>query len=744
MKNMSNKVPVVFIADNNFFVPTVVAISSLIENMREGTFYDISVICIEIGKEDLETLKKLSAKRASVTVFDLSNKYESIGVEHPHVSKAALFKFDIPNIFPDLEKILYLDGDILIKSDLSALFNTPLDDFYVAAARDMVGERVGLSEIVGVEKYFNSGVMLMNLKLMRENNITSKLLDVRKERNEFKTMDQDVLNYVLKEKVFWLEPKYNAMVFNLIHSNCSIDEINHVFRVNYRDFNELIEDASIIHLTNYKKPWLHKFTFMNGEWFKYFNKIPYLDRGDIAENKSKSYEIEMRSLQLEIRLRDIETSLEGAIAELKSANKNLELLEANLKSSETKLNASAEKLDLREAELNSANTEMDSINTKFNLVNAELSGIYASREWKTALMLRKLVGMLIPKESLRRKLIVIFWRAIKLPAMLLLSAILLIRKAVCRLKPKKHRKINLKSKKIVYVGHSYHDKTKSTVFLIDYLKEFYNVEVVLDESWMGKPYPDLSFVDESYLGVIFFQNLPEKGIMENIKNDNLIFFPMYDGVRHDFEFWNENRGLKVVNFSTTLHDLLKQWGLDSLGVQFFPQPQEFIPGKKDGVFFWQRLTRINIEVVVKLFVNENLKIHIHKAIDPNQEFIKPSEEDEKKFQITYSDWFETREEMWDSIKEKGIYIAPREFEGIGMSFLEAMAMGKAVVAVNNPTMNEYIKNGETGYLFDLNDPKKIDLSNIEKVQKNTHKFMRQGYAKWQQDKNNIIDFIKKP
>ena len=306
------------------------------------------------------------------------------------------------------------------------------------------------------------------------------------------------------------------------------------------------------------------------------------------------------------------------------------------------------------------------------------------------------------------------------------------------------KKINRKSKKIVYIGHSYHNKTKSTTFLIDYLKEFYDVKVILDESWLGKPFPDLSFIDESYLGVIFFQLLPPKEIVQNIKNDNIICFPMYDHLgRLDFADWSGYENLKMINFSSTMHGQLKAWGFDSMYVQFFPKSDEFIPGDNRKVFFWQRLSHININTIVKLFINLDLKIHIHKAVGPGHEYIPPNKAVEKKFSITYSDWFDTKAEMLDVIKQKGIYVAPREFEGIGMSFLEAMAMGKAVIAVDNPTMNEYIKDGVNGYLFDLKNIKKIDLSNIEQVQKNSFEFMKNGYYKWEEDKHKIIDFIKK-
>ncbi len=430
----------------------------------------------------------------------------------------------------------------------------------------------------------------------------------------------------------------------------------------------------------------------------------------------------------------------------------LSVVFAQLDSTKTQLDTTKTQLDTTKTQLDNTKTQLDSTKTQLDLAIRELSGVYASREWKMILMLQKSVKIIIPKNSIRRNLAVDAWRLIKLPVKLLLKIIRKIKSTLflcvnyfVKLRPRKKRKINKNLKKIVYVGHSYHNKTKSTAFLIDYLREFYEVEVILDESWRGNGelYPDLSFIDDSYLAVLFFQNLPNENLLKNIKNENIVFFPMYDGVGHDYDYWGGLHALKIINFSKTLHEKLIKWGFESIAVQYFPESQTFIPGKKDEVFFWQRLTKMNIDVIEKLFGDEKIEMHIHKAIDPNQEFKQPNDEQENKFKITYSDWFETREEMWDLIKQKGIYIAPRELEGIGMSFLEAMAMGKAVIAVDNPTMNEYIKHGENGYLFNLKNPKKIDLSNIEKVQKNAYNFMREGFINWGKERKHIIEFIEK-
>ena len=77
-----------------------------------------------------------------------------------------------------------------------------------------------------------------------------------------------------------------------------------------------------------------------------------------------------------------------------------------------------------------------------------------------------------------------------------------------------------------------------------------------------------------------------------------------------------------------------------------------------------------------------------------------------------------------------------------MSFLEAMAMGRAVIAPNQATMNEYIKNGENGYLYELNKPRELRFGNVREVQKNCLNFMKSGYDNWLQNKNKILVWVE--
>lgn len=387
-------------------------------------------------------------------------------------------------------------------------------------------------------------------------------------------------------------------------------------------------------------------------------------------------------------------------------------------------------------QLNSTQEQLNSTSSQLQQSVDRLHKIYNSQGWRTLRHIYMIRDFVFPKNSPIKKFL-------KENTLLIKNLKIRFSNIWHRLNTRKF--INLNSKKIVFVEHSYHLKTKSNDFIIEYLKKSFDVTVIADESWQNnKPFPNLSFVDQSYLGVIFWQNLPDIRIIKNIKNDNIVFFPMYDNVGGmDYNFWKEYIDLKIVNFSKTLHYRLLNWGFDSIYLQYFPKPLPFIKNKTHKVFFWQRTNVIDINLVEKLLGNFKTKLHLHQAIDPNCTYIKPTKEQEKKFDITYSSWFKTRDKAQQKIQDCDIYIAPREYEGIGLSFLEAMAMGKAVISIDNPTMNEYITNNHTGYLFDINNLKSIDFSKISEIRKNTYNYIKNGYQNWTKQKIKIVKFIKK-
>ena len=256
---------IVFISDDHYIMPTCVAITSMIMNKNTDTKYHIYVLLAEVENENKNILENFAQNNndsfVSIDIIIINdNKYKNI-MNSGHVSSAALFKFDIANIFPNLDKVLYLDSDIIILKDLSELFTTDISNFYAGVIKDFIAIQLRKHHLrLGTEYYFNSGVLLLNTKKLREENASEKLLDYKlAQKKGF--MDQDAFNYVFNEKVKFLPHKYNYMITN----------DNYFDRKAINDFYEydlLDDDINILHIT-YKKPW-DKNTISYNKYYDYF------------------------------------------------------------------------------------------------------------------------------------------------------------------------------------------------------------------------------------------------------------------------------------------------------------------------------------------------------------------------------------------------------------------------------------------------------------------------------------------
>ena len=305
--------------------------------------------------------------------------------------------------------------------------------------------------------------------------------------------------------------------------------------------------------------------------------------------------------------------------------------------------------------------------------------------------------------------------------------------------------------KLAFIDHSFHQKSTATRFLIELFEEYCSVEVFWDQSWNGGSRVDISTLnDGTYDVIVFFQMLDYPlDAIKSLSCQNVIFVPMYDGSSTlSGREWLKFRKYRFINFSSTLHRKMRRLGLVSLRVQYFPDPAEFeVEENFDDLrgFFWQRTDGITWNHVSQLIgVSEFRKFHIHTAVDPHGfKFIRPSLEERQKYSITMSDWFDEKKDYLRTMQKANIYFAPRQYEGIGMSFLEAMTMGKCVVAVDHPTMNEYISDGIDGYLYDIQSVQPVDLSRAREIGKRAREKCILGYERWVADKDLIVEFVSR-
>ena len=143
---------------------------------------------------------------------------------------------------------------------------------------------------------------------------------------------------------------------------------------------------------------------------------------------------------------------------------------------------------------------------------------------------------------------------------------------------------------------------------------------------------------------------------------------------------------------------------------FFRDPSKYeVISRSSGLpkaFFWQRGREVTWDTVRKLIGTPGVmeSVQLHLAADPGRSTGAPDERESQLFRIAQSEWFSTRKDYLSAISKAEVFFAPRIREGIGLSFLEAMAYGACVVAPDLPTMNEYIIHGKTGLFMILSIP----------------------------------------
>ena len=277
---MNNQISIVFASDDNYAQHIAVVIASIMAKTKEKVcFY---IINDNISKDKIEKLKN--------TADTFKTKIEFINVPEDkfsdvylsgHVSKAAYFRLALTDILPnDIEKVIYLDVDLLVYDDIKKMWQIDLKNLPLAAVPDygiMASTRLckQKTDVIGLpvgEKYFNSGVLVVNLKEWRKEDYTKQILEIIN-NNKFPHHDQDALNKLFMHKWQALDLRWNIIppVFNLFSKIL----LNSNFRKNAITARK---NPGIIHYAGRYKPWeftLHK--GFNDKYYQYLQLTSFAD-----------------------------------------------------------------------------------------------------------------------------------------------------------------------------------------------------------------------------------------------------------------------------------------------------------------------------------------------------------------------------------------------------------------------------------------------------------------------------------
>lgn len=301
--------------------------------------------------------------------------------------------------------------------------------------------------------------------------------------------------------------------------------------------------------------------------------------------------------------------------------------------------------------------------------------------------------------------------------------------------------------RLAYVGHAYHNKTRSTEFFREILRQEFDVTEYAINPWKGDRTIPVDTLNH-YEYVLFFQRVSPVDDLRKLTG-KVAWVQMYDSANFDYFFWKNLSflSIKVIAFSEKIQQQCEKFGIECLKVRYYLNPAEYVlpdPASGRHVFFWYRGSVQWKTVRGILDPNQVDSFAYLSNPDPGyrREDIPPEDVKNYKMEIMERDFANSREEYLRQLSKANIVIAPRLKEGIGLSFIEALAAGRAVIGNDEGTMNEYIENGKTGYLFKNNAPEKLDLSGFEKIAENSRKAAQSGYTTWFADSKKIIPFLK--
>ena len=262
---------IAFASDNNYAQHVAVVAASILCNTKSNVHFHvlsdgISQLKIQLIRQTIDNLG------GQLSVYDLSS-YQCFDnlFTSGHISKAAYFRLDIANILPSgIDKVIYMDVDLLVLQDIAELWEFNLQGKPLAAVPDygiMASKRLmkQKKQVLGLSMdslYFNSGVVVMDLKQWREHNYAEQVIRLAAEGN-LPHHDQDALNKVFMDKWMPLPLKWNVIppVFNLFSKILLKKDLR-------KNAISARKDKAVLHYAGRYKPW--EFELKEGFNEKYY------------------------------------------------------------------------------------------------------------------------------------------------------------------------------------------------------------------------------------------------------------------------------------------------------------------------------------------------------------------------------------------------------------------------------------------------------------------------------------------
>lgn len=289
---------VLYTCDDNYIWLMGISLISLLENNKNVEEINIFLLGENISVENRDKLNQISEKYGrTITIIEpkiSSIPKELVSTRWPLSAFSRLYSAEL---LPEyLDKILYLDCDTIITTNIEELYNQDVDNCVLKGVKDCIGKQykvnIGLNED---DIYINAGVLLLNLNKLRNIDVNLEISNfIKKYTNLISYADQDILNGIFKDKMMPIKPNYNVMTIDCVYKYKDIICLRRpTFFYTQDEMKDAVQNPYIIHYTTNMRiirPWyLNSNHPYKDEFLKYY-EISLWNEKELVEYHFKSNE----------------------------------------------------------------------------------------------------------------------------------------------------------------------------------------------------------------------------------------------------------------------------------------------------------------------------------------------------------------------------------------------------------------------------------------------------------------------
>lgn len=283
---MHKEIPIFFTIDNGYAPFLAVALNSAIKNCDKKRQYKAIVLYQELSSSNLSKLKALETENFNIEFIPMRANFEALDdrmsnrLRCDYFTLTIYFRLFIPAMFPQYDKGIYIDSDVVLADDIATLYDIDIGENLIGACNDLsiadIPPLVAYTEnAIGVKKeeYINSGVLLMNLKKMRACDLEGHFLNLLNTYHfDSIAPDQDYMNAMCNGKIYYLDECWDTMP---------------------NDAKPPLSHPSLIHYNLFSKPWCYDGIQYGDMFWHYAEDSGYIDeikayKADYSEHKKKA------------------------------------------------------------------------------------------------------------------------------------------------------------------------------------------------------------------------------------------------------------------------------------------------------------------------------------------------------------------------------------------------------------------------------------------------------------------------